>query len=164
MQIQNPVVGQIIREQNFLTVSDGFPQNLAPNVQTVLDATPRKAATAEILAYNQSTASGSMGVSLPGTSRQRLFLTGMAISRIKDAACDVASGFANVTVTIKGLGTRIAQVPNITLTAQQFDQFMVFNPPIELDPGSSITYPGTFTAGVMQRQIVAYGFVMDKTQ
>jgi len=160
MQIQNPLAGMIIREQAGLTLTEGYPSNLLPNVQGVIDMSPDLHASLE----SQAAISTSSGASTAYTtnSKRYFYLTGFSFGISKDATCDTATGSTSVTVVSNGVNYNIAFVPILTLTAQNQVISLNFNKHIRIDPASLVRFSNTsFTVGVFVRTILIFGYYRD---
>lgn len=162
MQIQNPEVGEIARIQAGLTLSEGFPQNLIPNVQPVLDITPYKHQKTDWIKSGGSSATG--GTTIVTTDAvKKTWLTGVYYTLIKDATCDVASNNNHlVSTTINGVSVGLIRNSILTLTAQTINIFVEFPKPILLSKNSTVSIGTlTFTVGSMIRSAVLYGYEED---
>lgn len=159
MLIQNPDAAQAIRDQAKLTLTEGFPQNLLPNVQPVMDMTPRNHRLVNSFnAATKTTSSSSDTVFTTPTDRD-LYITQVIFGFVKDAACDTASGAATLRVTSGGQAKTIAALPVLTLTAQDSRVVMNFNPPMKADRNTNCTMvQGTFTAGAFVRVTEVIGY------
>jgi len=108
----------------------------------------------------ESTANASSGTltMLTTPSDKDFYLTSVTLGLNKNSACDLGTGSLNVTVVINGASKIILYLPTITLTAQNDVVVLSLPTPIKLDRSSSITYSGSFSAGVCLRSgnITAY--------
>lgn len=105
-----------------------------------------------------STTTGTVAAYTTPTDKD-FYVTGIDISMIKDAACDAASGgVVTVSTTVKGITFSLARISGITLTAQSASKYCSFPFPIKVDRGVAINVTGTFTAGVLVRDIVVHGY------
>lgn len=156
MQIQNEEATRIIREQAKLTLAEGFPQVLLPNVVPVMDMSPDfhrnltsftggSSSTGSITAYTGKT----------GTS---FCVIGIQYSMVKDVTCDIATTSLTVLGTQGGVSKTLCAVAVLTLTVQNQTVVVNLPRPIILDPGTNITSAATFTAGAMRRQVTVYGY------
>ena len=57
--------------------------------------------------------------------------------------------------------TPLARIPIITLQAQDFNLYMPFSIPLEVEPGSRFGMTGTYAAGVMQRNATIHYYEID---
>lgn len=89
------------------------------------------------------------------------YLTGLLISYIKDAACDIATGAIAVTVNIDGTSKTIARLSVLTLTAQSQVVYIPFVKPLKVDKSASISMTGTFAAGNLQRDWTIHGYTVE---
>jgi len=155
MQIQNPEAAQIIRDQAGLTIAEGFPQNLLPNVQPVMDMTPRF--HKKPICLNGSTTTSGTGTVVSAKAGVRYMIHGFAASFIKDATCDGADGSIQWNLTQGGVTRTICSFPVLTLTAQNGSLAASFVDPIICDEETIIQAASyTFTAGKCRRNIVLY--------
>lgn len=156
VQIQNTEAITAIRDGARLSISEGFPQNLLPNVQPVMDMTPRfhKEAISSIISSNGS----GVITAYTGNAGKRFYITGAVLSVMKDAACDAASGVIQINYTQGGVSKSLLAIAHLTATAmyQTIDTDLVYAIPIDL--GTNITVTGTFAAGTMSRSAIIYGY------
>ncbi len=112
--------------------------------------------------WNSSTTSGNFGITLPGDVNadrdKKFFVTAMVVGMSKNAACDAGS-FMNITGVQDGNTIRIAAVASTTLTAEIANFTVNFANPFYLDPASPIAWSTTFTAGLLARSLVVYGYL-----
>lgn len=160
MLIQNQDAAQIIRDQAKLTLSEGFPQNLLPNVQPVMDMTPRFHRTITTYASGVST-SGAQTVYTAVTGK-RLYIVGVFLGVVKDATNDMATGAVTVTANVGGSSKTLAAIPVLTLTAQDQNSYVSFERPIVVDRGANVSTSATFTAGAMRRNVTIYGYELEE--
>lgn len=149
MQIQNQDATQIIRDSAKLTLTEGYPQNLLPNVQAVMDMSPRFHRLIDQSSGSGSTAGASLTIHTASSDKDS-FIYGATLAFIKDATCDVASGRINLLCVVKGASKTILCLPLLTLTAQQSSISISLPIPIKIDRGSVVTIgSSTFTVGAM---------------
>lgn len=141
MQIQNPIVAQLARDQATLSVSEGYPNNLLPNVQAVMDVTPDF--------HRISNVGGSVtaaGTVFTVKADRDFYLTSACMSGAKTAA---DSGTAlSLTASIGGQTFTLISVISVTLTAREEVITQSWFNPIKVDRGTNITLSagGTWTA------------------
>ena len=93
---------------------------------------------------------------------KKTFITGIYAAFSKNAACDVASGTLNVTLTPKGkASSTVLYFPVITLTQERDNIFIQFKNPIEIEPATSMSMTGTFAAGELSRGIAVFGYQIE---
>jgi len=148
MQVQNPDVTQIARDQAKLSVAEGFPQNLLPDIRPILDVTPRHHRNVEIL--RATTAAGNL-YTVP--AKTTFYLTNALISGAK-AVGDSGTAIS-MTATYNGATVTLLRAISSTLTA--YEQTIVGNwqfHPIKFPSGSVITLGvgGTWGASCAQLQ------------
>lgn len=152
MQVQNPEVGVIARDQAGLTIAEGFPQSLSSQIIPVLDITP-DFHVKKYIASAAVSATGSGGV-LSAKPNVKYAIHGFVASFVKDATCDGADGTIQWTITQEGVTRAIVSFPVITLTAQTQSAVVKFDYPIICDENTGITTASyTFTAGKCRRNI-----------
>lgn len=156
MQIQNQDATQIIRDQAKLTLSEGFPQNLLPNVQPVMDMTPDF--HHDVNTFSSANSGSGSITAYSGAAGKQLAITGVQISYVKDATCDVATGSMSVVATKGGISRTIAAIAFLTLTAQHGSVSVAFERPFICDPATNITQSNTFTVGSMRRVVTVQGY------
>jgi hypothetical protein len=159
MRIDNFRVGQIATEQCRLNIAEGVPNNLLPNVQPVIDLTPRNHRNTDIIATFNKTASGSSTVYTTPTDKDfYLCLAGLNIS--KDATSDNVT--CAILATVGGVSKDILRVPMQTLTAIPNSDFeRSFNKPVKIDRGTTITVLLSFTVGTITAATHVSGFLSD---
>lgn len=160
MQIQNEEATRIIRDGAKLTLSEGFPQVLLPNVVPVMDMTPNFHRIANIVKSNFSASTGAITIYTTQNEKEKdFYLTHVNINLTKDVTCDAASGRIALSVTIGGLAADLCSFSILTLTAQDKSTSIAFQKPIKIDKNTAITFAGTFTAGAMVRSASIGGFI-----
>jgi len=92
------------------------------------------------------------------------YLTGIQVSFIKNATCDVASGPLRYTATVEGVSQGIISLALLTLTAQDQNAFVSFETPIKVDRNTAITTSNTFTAGAFVRECCITGYTVETTK
>lgn len=159
MQIQNHDAAQAIRSQAGLTQSEGFPQNLLPNCQPVMDMTPRNHRVVTFsLNLNAQTSASTSTIGTSSSTRDT-FITAVNLQVEKDATCDVADGQVTLRAVFNGVATSIVSVPIMTLTAQSRGIAIPLVPPLKIDRGAAIQLTqGTFTAGKFIRNGTVLGY------
>lgn len=159
MQIQSAEAQQAIREEAKLTIGDGWPQNLLPNVQAVIDMSPSTHRITNWAKNSSPTATSSSNTIVTVESDKRTFVTSMQLGFVKDATCDAGDGQMTARITINGILTTVAAFQLITLTAQSQYLHITFKDPIEVTPGGIVQLAQpTFTAGKFGRSCVVHGF------
>jgi len=155
VQIQNSEAIDAIKRGAGLTISEGLPQNLLPNVQPVLDMTPRFHRNT-ICQVSNTTASGTATI-LTAQASKRYLIHGYQASFVKDAACDTANGSVQVNFTQGAIVKGLFAFPVLTLTAERDSSTAMFVSPILCDENTAITFSNqTFTAGNLRRSVVIY--------
>ena len=163
MQIQNENASSIIREEAKLTLAEGWPQVLLPNVVPVMDMTPSFHQLTTII--KDSTTSANTNPTIYTVPAKKVFyLTALKLSYRKDATCDASSGQQVITATIDGSTVVICGLASITLTAESESIYQNFQRPIRLKAGSAIVSgrSGAFTVGALQRSATVYGYELDE--
>lgn len=157
MLIQNETALRAIREQAKLTQAEGYPQNLLPNVQAVMDMSP------EFHVYNSnvfSVGSGATGVAsvYTGSPGKRLVITGYLFTIAKDVTCDQSTTSLSIIYTKNGVAQTLCSIAVLTLTVQTETIMLTLKDPIYTDNGTSVTSSVTFTAGTLRRTAMVYGY------
>jgi len=161
MLIHNAEVGEIVREQARLNIAEGWPQNLLPNVQPVLDITPDFHKKINLVKTLDSSGSGSATVFTTATDVDT-YITGIQFSFIKDATCDAANtSDPGITVTIGGLAVQICKLAMLTLTAQSQAIYMPLTIPVKVDRGTNVAITSvSYTAGTLVRATSIHGYTV----
>jgi len=157
MQVQNPEIGQYIRDAAKITLAEGFPQNISPTIQGIIDLSPKlnkrlKSASAV------GTTSASSNTILAASESEK-YVTGMMLSFVKDSTCDVASGSISISLTQEGdaSSTTILRLAVLTLTAQERALFVNLPNTIKIKKNTAISISqGTFTVGNFVRCASVY--------
>lgn len=155
MQIQNPDVGQVLRDEAKLTLVESSSQNLLPNVQAVIDVTPSKSVTR----YLGSTLRSTTGTSslLASDTLSEYVIHGIYISATADSSCDVSEFW--IGGTIDGVASRrLCAFRKTTLTAFNGSLYVPFPVPLVLRQGTAIDLNLSFTVGTASFMAVVYGF------
>ena len=158
MQIQNEDATRIIREGAKLTLAEGFPQVLLPNVVPVMDMTPRFHRFVDFADSASNTSTAAATIRTASTDKDT-YVTGAVFGFTKDATSDSPTGRMNFTVVIKGQAKNLISLPVLTLTAQDKQVAISFNPPIKVDRGSAIALGSiTNTVGTVVRSGSVFGY------
>lgn len=133
MIIQNEEAIRIIRNGAKLTLAEGFPQALLPNVVPVMDMTPRFHRNSNIVKY-LSSAGNNIIYTVP--EGKNFYLSAIYLSSSKSAT--ETGTVSSVTATIDGVSVTLLSIASITLT-QHLDSLSLSLPvPIKIDSGTSI--------------------------
>ena len=143
--------------------SDMIPNVMSNQVVPVIDVNPKHARLGEVLTFKNHAVSGSSSFYTTNTLKDTR-VTGVMFHLIKDVACDVATGAANITCVINGASQALASISLLTATAQSDVVFLSFPQPLKVDRGSIIGIgSNTYAAGLMSRSVVIYGYVIDNS-
>lgn len=160
MIIQNEEATRIIRDGAKLTLAEGFPSVLLPNVVPVMDMTPDFHRITNIVKSNFSASTGAITIYTTQNEKEKdFYLTHVTINLTKDATCDIANGRVALSVTIGGLSADLCSFSVLTLTAQDKSASIAFTKPIKIDKNTAITFAGTFTVGAMVRSASISGYI-----
>lgn len=152
MQIQNQDAQAVIRAEAGLSSFESWPQNLLPNVQAVMDMTPRFHRNTQDTKVSEPTTSATSNSVFTSSADKDTFITGARLSYAKDATCDVSDGQVRLRCIINGVIKTLISLPVITLTAQQDSMNVSFDRPVKIDRNTSVSiFQGTFTAGKFLR-------------
>jgi len=153
----NPSIGaRLNRIFNFK--SGDAVDNEVEGTYAVVPVTP----ITELVTHNSNTASGN--ITLHTTSDKKdTYVTGVLLSFVKDATCDIPTGTININSTIAGKARRLADIAVLTLTAQSNQIFVTLPFPIRLDRNVAVNISGTFTAGTCSRTGILFGYEEDVT-
>ena len=81
---------------------------------------------------------------------------GLEASYIKDATCDLATGYFGIYCNINGISKYLCYFTGIALTASNGIINISFSHPIKVDRGTAVAFGGSFTAGVLSRAACIY--------
>lgn len=163
VQIQNTDAINAIRNAAKLSISEGFPQNLLPNVQPVMDMTPSfHRLTQFAKSTTRNATAGASGTVFTASADRDTYITGVHLAFQKDAACDGPTASINAQVTINGQLVQLCRLPTLTLTAQDFTQYISFEKPIKIDRGTNAQLGAyAYTAGNVIQAICYYGYEVE---
>lgn len=135
-----------LKPQDFLSIP--FKNIAVP----VLDINPKEA----VSLFTSKDTTGSFTLT-PDVTRNFRIST-ISYSYFKDAACDIATGFIGVTITLNGGTQSVVLIPVTTLTAEKEIITLQFPFPLIIDKGSSVACTVSFTAGVLKQRIHVSGY------
>lgn len=149
-------------QQNVDKVPNELAEKIVPTFETNPEILRKTNWFAEIHRAVSTGASSTLKTCATG---KRTFITNIYLYVLKDAACDKATGEIAITLTPKGKAAIIiAQVPLITLTAQESNVVLSI-PPMELEPGSNIVLGAfSYAAGVAANGCNAFGYEIDNAR
>jgi hypothetical protein len=136
------------------------PNELAEKVVPVMETNPELLRKVNIVANINKTTTGS-GTIYTTLANKQFYLTSAYGTYVKDAAADVGqTGYClSMGGVIDGANIIILSLPSLALTAETEVISQTFNPPINVDRGSTISLGGaTFTAGTMSRTCGITGY------
>lgn len=148
---------KIVKAAGLQPGADAIPKRLADVVMPVLIV--NEDIEKHIVASNNrsTTTAGSTQFTVPVAAIGRFFLTSLTMNNQSDATAD------NTLIRLQGQpkdsGTvGLIEVGKLTTTAGTRDIVKEFNPPLELEPGSTIVLINAFTTGgsTTQTQIVGH--------
>jgi len=157
---RSDVIQKAVNDLGISTSGEKIPNETLDKVQLTYDL--NKKFSTFILSGSQST-TGQISVTLPTVSAGgEIYLTGLNVSYIKDATCDIATSVSalalNVTPDASNVSISIFRPTTITLTAQSSDVSIALPYPLKLKVGTTVTMSGTFSAGVLARSVSIIGF------
>lgn len=148
-KIQKTETIQQLREAARLSISEGFPQELAQQIVPVIEVNPK------LLDFPNNFGAAATGTSNAGvtalttSSVKETYITSLTFHLLKDATCDAATGSLTVNATANGATINLANIQHITLTAADRFLTLSYPVPIRVDKGSTIRSTNlTFTVGV----------------
>lgn len=154
------LIQALIDKAKIQTSQDISPTQLAEKIIPTLAVEPEKRV------YNSGTTKSSTGAMVLFTTPadRKFFLTGIQLSYVKDATCDLGTGEMAFLAYNKlfNISDELLCFTTITLTAQQDSLFMSFNPPLELQPSTTITNTSNFAAGILIRSGLITGYTLNK--
>jgi len=93
------------------------------------------------------------------------YITGVALSFVKDVTCDAADGSLRAMVVVGGVTRNLLSFGILTLTAQSGSNSISFPYPIKVDRNSSLGLAqSTFTAGKFVRCVNFFGYTEEVTK
>ncbi len=106
-------------------------------------------------------------VVLTTSTEARTFVTGILISGQSNVTADnvqiyvladVLSEYYGKYPQIVISGVYLAHIPKLSLTVHSFQIYIPFSSPIELNPGSNVTFTNAFTVGASTTSVVVFGY------
>jgi len=164
VQIQNADAINAIRDGARLSLSEGFPTNLLPNIQPVLDMTPhfhKKCNVIKSLLDRNTTATGVTIYSVP--AGRKFYICAISLCGSINATSDSTNAF--ISATIDGIATVIYQMSKLTLTTTSVANTTpsLFYPvPIVVDGGTNVTFTSAFTVGGQNISAILYGYEVEE--
>jgi len=153
------VIQKAVNDLALSQSTDKIPNETLDKVQLVYGLNRH---FSDFCVHQTTNATGTMTVTMPTIdARSEIYITNINFSYAKDATCDIATGSlqANLTTALQGIVKIIGQLALITLTAQQ-DSINISLPyPIKVKPNTNVTLGGTFSLGVMVRNMSVTGFI-----
>ncbi len=150
----------LIQEMNrTFKVKGESPDLEINNITPIVDVRP----LTNFIDVTTVTASASTGTITPPVTKE-FYMRGITYAIIKDAACDVADGYATLSYISdeKNAATNILYYPLFTLTAQEGNITMLFEKPIKIKLGSGITIGSSiFAAGKMRKSLTIHGYTKE---
>jgi hypothetical protein len=156
---RSDVIQKAVNDLAISIANDKVPTETLDKVQLTYDLNPKYSS---FVAEGAKITSGSLTISLPVIdARSEIYITNLSVDFIKDAACDIATGtlqLAGITA-LHGTIKTLVEFSIISLTAQTSRCDMTFSHPLKLKPNTSLTFYGTYAAGVMSRSVLVTGFI-----
>lgn len=161
VKIQNSDAIKEIRDAARLSISEGFPQDLAKSIVPVMEMNPNLLRKTTVVFEGSTTATGALTLGTSSSTKDT-YVTGFTFNYIKDATCDTASGNLRLLLTRNGQILQVARMAVLTLTAQSGQMAHQFANPIKIDRGTAVQIgSNTFTAGAMVRAANVYGYEVE---
>lgn len=139
---------------------ENIPQLDTSKIILTSEVNPKLIRRIEFIIGGGQSSTGSFNIYTTPTTKD-FYLTDISASLIKDVVCDSATGAIYVSVVIGGVVSKIINFSIISLTAQDKTISLHFDAPIKLDRGTNVAFIGTFTAGVMRRDISLMGYFVE---
>jgi len=157
---RSDVIQKAVNDLNLQPGTDKIPTETLDKVQLVYSLNREKS---NFILSGSSTSTGTITLTIPTlTDGQEFFLNSVSFAVAKDATCDNATGRLTINATGPfdiGVSKEIAGIATVTLTADSQSQTIVYTRPIKLKSASTVTFPGTFTAGAMSRWVQITGTI-----
>lgn len=158
METQSSELIREIQEATKIQTIGGLPRVISNQIVPVIEVNPR--VVKPTLIFSVATATSGVATLISANPKQDVYIKGITLAIIKDAACDMASGRVNISCSQNGSKDLIA-LPVLTLTAQSMATAQTFNPPIKIDRNTAVNINGTYAAGVMWRTATINYYVDD---
>jgi len=150
-------VKAILSGANLQSLSD-YPNEISKIISPVIDMTPRFHRKINVVEGVAQTATGTI-TAYTTSSTKEFNLVSLHASYIKDATCDISTGNIGIVCTPEeGVAKNLKNFSVITLTAQNENSDIIFNPPLRLKKNTAISMTGAFTLGVLSRSINIAGY------
>lgn len=114
-----------------------------------------------LTAYAPATGAQSISVATIGNTNNDYYISDITLTITKDAACDIATGAINLTVTPfdTNVATIVLGIPILTLTAQSQSASIHLTHPLKIARNTTMSLSGTFTAGLCVRRCDINGYL-----
>lgn len=147
------------RAIELFNIKDGifFRNDLPFTLTPVIPITP----IARIVRWGNSDTTGAI-VLYTTPSDKDFYLTSAHLAYSKNSACDIATGYINIQITIGGVTQVVLASSILTLTAERDTATITFSTPIKCDRSTSISLSAsstTFTVGAISRIGSITGYV-----
>ena len=156
MEIRNIECKTAIKEALSANTLEGLPNQLMEKITAVINVNPFHTRVINKVIQGGQTTTGSFSANLTSDGHD-YYLYALSASFAKDAACDAATGFLNITFTQEGATKYLHRFAITTLTAQNANIYVSFPTPIKCDGNNTpVSFDGTFTVGLCSRAFVCY--------
>lgn len=156
MQIQNSSTIKELRTAAGLSISEGFPQQLANQIIPVIDINPKHLRRATILGTLLNRNTTGSNITVLSAQSEEVFVTGFNISNQQDATSD--NVLIVLQATIDGVLKRFYSRQKVTATAGLINENIQLSHAIKIDLGSTIGFTLAFTVGASISDVVVYGY------
>lgn len=138
-----------------------LPTQLAEKIVPVMEVNPKLLRRPNIIINTSKSVTGASTVYTTQNAAKDFYLTNLSVRYQKDATCDAATGYLTLSCVIDGATTYLAGLPVITALAQTGSCDLNFPFPIKIDRNSALSFTGTFTAGILLRNVSLIGYYVD---
>lgn len=154
-RIQNTDTISAIRDVARLSISEGFPVNLADYIQGVVDVNPESHRRCKVVRSATDSVTGSLTIFTTPQDRD-FFLNSLVLSCQNNVVAN--STITEIKAFVDGVERSLLAHVKITLTVHDASTSISFPHPIKIDRGTVITVTNTFTVGVATKYASLTGY------
>jgi hypothetical protein len=154
---------RLIAAARLSPVADDVPEQLSKIIVPTLEVNPELSRKINVVQSINNTTNATYGIYTVPSGLQDFYLCGFTISLTKDAANDCTTGAVGFYATLAETNqvSYLGYIPVITLTASSDRLTMIFDKPIKLSRGTSISFANIagMSLGLASRSATIYGYI-----
>lgn len=157
VEIQSKEVIDKISDELKIQPALEIPKELAKLIQLTYVINPKR--IIDVFGSGRSTTTGTSTILITSPERDT-FITGISWSLHADVTNNGVAANVNITLA-DGRVVEVINLQKLAALEQLFEKFLMFDPPIKLLRGSSVTHNHTFTLGSSAMNTVIFGYQTD---